>query len=541
MTRPARLILVFAAGVFALVRLIAFTGEFGNNDIAGIAYNADLLLHGLLPYRDSVEFKSPAPFFLFAGIFELFGRDLRAVHVVYALWMGAGALGVWWAAAALWGHAPTSQRSITPVPSDSVRVPGSQLPQALAAGLYLLSAGHFDINYSSWMTPPYVWAFAALLWGLRSGRLGWHLGAGAFAAASFLFKMQAVPLVLVFPLAWWWARRQGQPGADRRAWLGWLAGGVAVSLPLVAVYAAGGALPHLWRSLFPVTTYAEHVTLPAIPPFELLWRVPAQLFWMFPLATAAAALGLVRGAWRVVPLAAFLCFSILAGGMGGPRFYSHYAIQFLPALALCAAAGLAGLATWTRAARLTSVGVAGALVGLQLVWIAQQGGVRFDYLPPRFEDGRTAAHKAGEHIRARTQPGETIHAWGWDAWPVYFWAERFAPTPMYKELGLVTTVNTNTFWTDSQPIHHRPGAYSDMLLRAFREKPPAYFVYSTYYRWVTGNGTEPLYEFEELLKILEEQYAPEAKYGNLQLYVRRDRGAQGTSAPEPHGGGPGLQ
>lgn len=350
------------------------------------------------------------------------------------------------------------------------------------------------------------------------------------AVTSFLFKVQAAVLVPLFPLLWGITRWRGEPGATWRAWPIWLGGGVAATAPLVLVYASEGALIHLWRQLFPVWAYLEYVTLPAIPVHELLWRIPLQLWTVFPTATAGAVFALcgalaTRRRAGLIAAAAFCVFSVSAGGLGGPRYYLHYAIQYLPGLAILAAhpAGILGLSKVARPWRLAAGTGFALILGFQLWQTATHRGVRFDYRPRQNDLGQTAAHLAGEHIRNRTQPEDTVHVWGWDAWPVYYWSQRFAPTPMYKELGLVTVVNTNTYWTRSKPMPFKPGCFADMLLAAFKEKPPAYFVYSPYYQRWAGDGVEPLTQFEELTKILKEQYVLEASYDTLDLYVRHDR------------------
>jgi Dolichyl-phosphate-mannose-protein mannosyltransferase len=533
-----RALCVFGVAVFLAVRAVAWTEEFGNNDIAGIAYNAEILLDGKLPFRDTVEYKSPGPFFVFAAVFGLVKRDLRAVHVIFALWLLAGAMGVWSAARALYREA------------DSRAVSA-----ALATMLYLLSAGQFDLNYSSWMVTPYAWAFAALAWSLQTGRWRWRLAAGALGMLAFLFKSQAVVLAPLYPLGWWWARRRGSAGADALTWVGWLAGGTAVALPLVILYASHGATLNLLDGLFSPSTATGYVVQAPLPPVRLALGLAWSLFAFFPATVMLAAIALAAGTSRatraegppLAPVLVFVVLSVAAGGMGGARFYPQYAIQYLPGLALLAAhpGGLAGELGRrpSRSLRSVAAGAAGlgvvGLIAFQLWRIFVRGGVCFDYLPPRLADGQTAAHKAGVHIRARTAPGETIQNWGWHAYPVYFWAERRAPTPLYKELGQLTNVNTNTMWTPSAPMHFKPGPKADLLLRAFEKDPPVYFVYSSYYPWVTKGGPEPLDEFTALSKILAERYVPEAEYGNLQLYVRADRAAVREPARETVGAGSG--
>jgi hypothetical protein len=211
--------------------------------------------------------------------------------------------------------------------------------------------------------------------------------------------------------------------------------------------------------------------------------------------------------------------------MSGARFYEHYAIQYLPALAILAAhpAGLLGLLDpgVPRWPRLPATILAAVLAGTEGMRLATSPGRTFDYKPPLLEDGSTAARRAGEHIRARTRPEDTIYVWGWLAWPVYYWADRRAPLRAYREMGRVTTVNTNVHGGPSQPFRVRPGPEADELVRAFEDRKPAYFVYSPYYVWQSGGGPEPLDEFDALVSLLGRDYELEATYGNLLLYARR--------------------
>ena len=57
---------------------------FLNLDVAGIVYNARLLLAGRLPYVDSIEIKPPGAFILFAPWLAIGG--LRAVWIFSTFW-----------------------------------------------------------------------------------------------------------------------------------------------------------------------------------------------------------------------------------------------------------------------------------------------------------------------------------------------------------------------------------------------------------------------------------------------------------------------
>ncbi|MBA3549423.1 MAG: hypothetical protein H0T76_23355, partial [Nannocystis sp.] len=198
---PALLVLLGVALLLATRAWHPVAG-LGNADIAGILYEADIIGDGGVPYRDTLDMKSPGTWFLFAAIFAGLGRSMDAVQLVYTGWCLLAAPAIWLAARVLYG-------------------PG--LAAGAAVLLYLAAIGCFDLNYSAWMATPYAWAFACLLLGLR-GRWGWHLLAGVFAALAMTIKAQAFVLAPCFALVWLWARRGGEPGATLRAWPLWAAG-----------------------------------------------------------------------------------------------------------------------------------------------------------------------------------------------------------------------------------------------------------------------------------------------------------------------------
>ena len=134
----------------------------------------------------------------------------------------------------------------------------------------------------------------------------------------------------------------------------------------------------------------------------------------------------------------------------------------------------------------------------------------------------TAAQAAGAHIWQRTTDGDTILAWGWTAWRVYYWARRRSPSRVYKPLGSVTTFNTNTAFDPGSGLRFRPGPLADELVEAFDRAPPAYVVYSPSMVDAFGARPEPLEEFTELRRRIEASYVPEAQYGDLRLLRRQD-------------------
>ncbi len=483
----------------------------GNADIAGILYEADRIVDGELPYVDTMDMKSPGTWYVVAAIFRWFGREFAAVQVGYTLWCLAAAPALWLAARALYG-------------------PG--LAAGAAVLLYLSAIGLFDLNYSAWMTTPYAWAFAGLLIGLR-GR-GWgHLLGGVFAAAAVMCKAQAFVLAPCFAAVWLWGRRRGEPGAGWSAWPLWLAGALLGLAPLLLWYQSRGELMAAVHGLFPVGIALEYGEA-SQGDGGWWWRVgkiPLQLVSVYPLHVllgAAALLGVHaarragRGHAPVVPQCVYFVLSLIGCGVGGMRFYVHYLPQYLPALALLAAHP----AAWAylrskpeaRAQRLVAAGLAvacWATGGVLLVQIPLGKASRVDHR------GTPSARQAGEYIAARSRPEDTIQVWGWAAWSVYYWADRKAPSPVFKVLGQVTDYNQNGLFSRSRRTDFRPGPAADVMLAAFERAPPAFFVRTQ--SFFPGVKDDPLDQWAEMKALFERSYVLRERFGKLRVYERRAR------------------
>lgn len=505
------LLLTLGLALFLHGRAGSPPGDFRNADVAGMLYNADLLRSGELPYVESIDGKAPGTFFLVALVFETFGRSVGALWNVYLVWMLLGAWAVWTAARHLYGE-------------------DARTHCAFATAMYLASAGQFGLNYSSWMTPAYAWAFAAAIAGLRTGRRSWHVAAGVFAITAFLLKRQAVVLVPLFPVLFVWARRRGEPGAQASTWGWWSLAALLGAGPLLVVYGSEGHLHVLMRSLFPLDAIREYAGMTSpMPLAELGARVALQCWEAFPLVVALSVASVVVAAAErrgppVLPQLALVALSVAAGNLGGPRFYSHYLVQDLPGLALLGARP--GLGAFLRAAvargwmrrAVTTAVVALALASLARHAVEYATGESSRRAPIDLTDARLA----GEHVRRRTAPDDTIFVWGWSAWTTYFWADRRAPVNGYKSLGLLTDPNTNSTFFRSRPIALRKNVHSENLLRAFEERPPAYFVYSPYYTKRLKLEEDPLFLWEELVAVLERDYEREIRFGDVHVFRHRE-------------------
>ncbi|MEX1365200.1 MAG: hypothetical protein AB1Z98_18880 [Nannocystaceae bacterium] len=519
------LLLTLGAVLMLGVRLHVLDDELPNPDIAGILYNAELILDGGRPYVDTAEIKPPGAFVLVAAAIALLGRSLEAVQLAHAAWLALGGLGVWWAARAI--HDETD-------PTDQPRV-GPRVAAIAAAG-YLVSAAMFSYNYSSWMVPAYALAGGAALRGLRHGRARDHLLAGAMGLLALVTIQRAVVLAGVLPLWWWWARRRGWSGARPRVLVQWLAGALLALLPLLLWYGSAGRLGPLLRGLVPLQVGLDYAAasdgtgLAALP--QALLQL-LRVFW-FPVGlviiAALATLGSDRRCWSAwVPGLIWLAASIVGAGLGGGRYYLHYLVQYAPALALLtaspsllrAAARAVGPDAPGRARARVLMGLVGLLSIAQVLEIGLGRGHRYEAQARRLTGGLTAAQAAGAHIRERTSPDDTVLAWGWTAWRVYYWSQRRAPGRVYKPLGSVTTFNSNTAFDDGRGPSFRPGPLADEMIEAFDRAPPAYVVYSPSMVQAFGARPDPLEEFAALRERIAAGYVVEAQYGDLRLFRRR--------------------
>ncbi|MBL4686440.1 MAG: hypothetical protein JKY37_17730 [Nannocystaceae bacterium] len=517
-----RFVLAVGAVLFIGVRLHVVDDDIPNPDIAGILYNAELLLDGGLPYIDTVEAKPAGSFFMVALAFAMFGRGLLALQLVHVLWLLAAAPAVWLVASELSREHSQRVRSVT---------------AALATAVYLTYAPMFSYNYSSWMMPAYAWAGAAVLVGLRRDKLSWHVLAGASAMVAYATMQRAVVLAALMLAFWGWARRLGLAGARPLAFVGWGTGAAlaftALAMPYLLIGEAGAFL----NGLFPFDTALRYTAQSDVGFTTVALGAATQLVQTFWFAALLVGLGVVASilaarsgeqpprtdVWFVGT--AWLVASIAGAAIGGGRFYVHYLVQYVPALAVMAAhpsvvALLLGDGSNRRAHIATRVGV-GLAVAAQLYEVGVGSGHRYGSMARRLGDGRTAAQAAGAHIVERTQPGDRIAAWGWTAWRVYYWADRRAPGAIYKPMGTLTTFNTNTAFTPGGNIEFTPGPRSEEYIAAFDANPPAFFVYSPSFVLAFGARPDPLQAFGPLRQRLERDYVIDGVYGDLRLFRRR--------------------
>lgn len=488
------------------------SGQFQNMDVAGIVYNARLLLAGRLPYVDSVEIKPPGAFLLFAPWLAIAG--FRAVWVFSVFWGAATSLATGWLGAMCWGSKW-----------------GPRITLLHAAGAALAADG--DINYSFWMTLPFVLsaafvARARLAVDLRRAipSYVWAAGMGTFAV---LIRPSAATAALVFAAALVQEYRW-------RSWRGAVWGAVAgvvgtvvttglVLLPLVC----SGNIQAMLRGYASVRHYAnESISaivvgaggrLPAT--LDGLKCLPNQLP-VFHLLLAVALLPIsvrVSQRWFGNRLLAWtFALAALVGITLTLRFFSHDNAPLWAGLALLVmrptsliGVGVEKLSRFRYVASATATGI-----GLIATWSNWHS---LTTLQNRLHANDAQVADLCSRIVPHLSPSDSVLAWGWSAWGVYEHCRRWAPGPVYKDLTTVTTPNTNTCNRGYEPPRLKRGGFGEQFLRDLELGSPGLILLSDYYR---GMGNDPLNEWVEAQDFMRAHYVVYEQAGGFRALLRRD-------------------
>lgn len=438
-----------------------WTEGFHNEDAAGIAYNADLIRHGMRPLVDNLEYKAPGSFFLSWMGWSLFGRSLATLVRLACFWSMLAAVGVYVGGRLLYGRRR----------------------EAAVAGLLYAALSpvtdSIDINYGAWLITPYIWATVFFVAGQKSGKRRWMLAAGATLAVAGLMKRQAAVLFPVFALIIlmerWLARPDHWPTlpeSDRRRWYqgGALIAGLALGFgSLIAVYMVWGGADQFIRHYFFSDAGWQYVGGSTDASGKLsrlgdgflgLWEYLALPSILALTTLVGARAGSTTGTpWTVrgVLLTAHFWMSFIGAALGF-RFFKSYYLQLLPAAVWIAAHPEGALVRWMRPAlwqgslrHKIGQGAVACVMLLALVPAAmgdleELGKIRKWRTHPRDAE----AQKIGRYIQAHSEPEDTIWVWGRWAWPVYYHADRLSPTRYYKVLGVVTNGLTNTWRRSTQ-------------------------------------------------------------------------------------------
>jgi hypothetical protein len=343
-------------------------------------------------------------------------------------------------------------------------------------------------------------------------------------------KPSAWPVLLVFAALWLrevWRRDY----ARALALPAWGLGGALFSALLIALpFWAQGRLDVLGRGLRQVQSFGgEYVGVVVHGTGGYLNAVgigmqclPDQMPGMLVAAGLGALpgrFGLPRLVLRFVPW----CFLLaaLVGVSMTLRFFTHDNAQLWPALAVVGLrpSGLWGKLFVTLEARGRVAWARWLPLILGLV-IALPGLHERFWLHWYFVQNDHKVAGICQKLEPLLQPDDTVLAWGWQAWSVYEHCHRRAPGPVYKTIGTVTTLNTNTCNRGYGRLELREGDVTSRFMAELTRRPPGLILWSTYHH---DMGGDPLDDWAELSAFLEQGYTMVASDRQLIAYLRKDR------------------
>ena len=463
-----RIALIAAICAIPIVLFIPFLAEPFFRDEGLYAAVAQVILDGDVPYRDAFDNKPPLVFVWYALSFVMFGEHVWAPRLLVALMLSGSTLLMYLEGRLLFSH----RAGIV-----------AALALAFSFGLATLETG---ANTEFFMILPLVAALYTFSMGQKTGHSRWYMAAGFLSGVAIATKhISLFVLALYLVLAAWpLLRSQGLhalASVDFRRSVGGLATGcVAAFIAVVAPFVATGTVPDLWEATVVYTLqYVNDV--PTGQKLEVLRKSPLYLTlvlgpWMF-LAVAGIAQMARSGAGGHGPLVLGWLAANWLGIVAAGRFYDHYYVTLLPALALMAPLG----ARYVRDVRISRpAGIALTIVfGLLLASVLSQNA--HIYFQPTLEERHIAKYPHddrapwenegpafGRWIQARTEPGDGIYNFGFQT-ELYFYADRRSPTRFIMD---------RPFWTNDE--------YIDQALAELNAAPPLYVIDSAIYEEWSG-------------------------------------------------------
>ncbi|MGE4608877.1 MAG: glycosyltransferase family 39 protein [Myxococcota bacterium] len=414
--------MALSAVAFVLIRL-PFVSLPLERDEGEYAYIAQQMLQGSVPYLDAFDQKPPGVFAAYAIAFVAFGESIEAIHFFSYLWTAGVALLLFLV----------------------VRRLASELPAAFATLAFAVSSSDPKLlgtaaNTEHFMLLPMLASAWFLLRSIdRDTWLSWLI-TGALAAAACWFKQVAVANALFLAtyaaIAMW--RKKHSPIAALRPLAGLLAGALAVSIPIFAIFAWAGAWGPFLDSVFLHNfDYAQQVPLPralGVLRAAAVQQAPSQVaLW------SLAGLSLIWFRKIGAPAWSFLLGWQLACFVGvsfGFYFRPHYFIQQLPSL--CALAGItSGSAVgWVMTHRSKPLGWAAVVVMCALLLLpmvyANRRALFADDLGMRSRiiygnNPFPESLEIAKYIERTSRPEETVYILGSEP-QILFYAQRRSAT-----------------------------------------------------------------------------------------------------------------
>ena len=416
--------IVVAAALIA--RMPGYFNQLFDPDEGAIATMGMVLARGGVLYRDVIDRKPPISAFVYAGSFLLTGnRDLRPLHLVAALVLGASAVVLAYGARRIAG------------PVAGWWVAGLLIAGAIAMRPVDAQAA----NFAHLALLPACGAIVAARIGSRRSAL---LAGVLVGFATLTRQTWVIGVVPAAYAAWWWGgRRLG------RALL--VIAGTVTTVAAVAIVVPFGPFWH-W-------TFGANGSVLVLTESETVFSRGTIALDLFLVAHIATCWLCVRRGWRRDDLDLWLWLGTgLLAFIAGFRFFGHYWLQVLPPLCFLAGLGIAACRPSVRRMLLVAVAVP-ALAA----WVLAFSPVRTE---PRIRALAT-------YVRAHTRPTDRVTVWGSAA--ELYWLSGRDPGG-----ALVTTdfVVGKTAGRTDGPQRLRdatPGARATFL-RSLQAHPPKLFL-----------------------------------------------------------------
>jgi len=210
----------------------------------------------------------------------------------------------------------------------------------------------------------------------------------------------------------------------------------------------------------------------------------------------------------------------LAGVCMSGRFYFHYYLLLLPALAISSALTFHHM--MQKAPQMARL----FLIFISLIFLIYYGKYMspflFSYSPDKTaqqifnSENNTYAEKLAGYLRAHTADNDTIFVWGME-FQVYFYAGRHSSTRHYNLYNIIVLA------ASPEPVARELlRHYQDETIADFKRTPPRYIIIvlpnlSLKYQ------TEDVYLTTYVSGILKEQYVREPSIGHYDIFVRKGK------------------
>jgi hypothetical protein len=492
--------LLALAAVTVVLRAPSFVYPIMDIDEGSYAAIACRMLTGGLPYRDGVENKFPAIFYLYTAVFGLFGRyDMRAVHACAAL----AALGTALIAGAIAANL-ARRRGADESAAGRARW--------LAAILYAVFSTTYEPKLLAANTELFAVlpaSLAVLVYLRARGRPGAFLATGALAGCALLFKQVAGLLLVALAadrLIRGLLRRDLRRAATDLLLLGLGVLGVAGAVAVV-----------FWRqgilrdAVFWSWTYIFHHYMPAA---SASGGFVARLFKCFlPFTLAMSPLLFLgrRVRWRGGALVVWLWLAAMTGAaLIGGRMYGHYFLLTVPPLAVLAGVGgadwltTASIGERRRLVALVTTMASGFLVA---AWLFRGATDSWLELNPDYR-------MASAYVRSRTQPDDRLFVWGWFP-ALYVDADR-CPASRFVYTHLLSGARSQKGATTRG--HLVPEAWP-MLLDDLQRARPAYILDTSPGRY---DYPFPPEQYPALAQLLASDYRLETEIEGIRVFRLKD-------------------